>query len=80
MKLCKNVILAKSVKRNICDIKCSRLGHDLPISVNDRVIFSSREGFSFTKLRSREFRENKTLVKNLRIHSMKFGRNREMND
>ena len=28
-----------------------RLGHDLPISVNDRVIAQSREDFIFTKLR-----------------------------
>ena len=31
-------IFARSVKRYICGVKNLRLGHDLPISVNDRVI------------------------------------------
>ena len=39
-----------------------RLWHDLPISVNDRVISPFREDFIFTKLRIL-FRENKTLAK-----------------
>ena len=30
-----NVIFAISLKRHICDVKKSRLGHDLLISVND---------------------------------------------
>ena len=48
MQLCKytenfgkflhNFIFAKIVKTHNCDIKNSRLGRDLPISVNDRVI------------------------------------------
>ena len=34
-----NFIFAKSVERHICDVKNSRLRHDLvPISVNDRMI------------------------------------------
>ena len=39
-----NFIFANSVKRDICDIKNSRLRHDLPISVNDEVI---SRGFYF---------------------------------
>ena len=64
MKYCKfgnfreNFIFANSVKRHICDVKNSRLRHDIPISVNDRVISPFREDFVFTKLR-----ENKTLAK-----------------
>ena len=33
-----NFIFANSVKRHICDAKNSGLGHDFPLSVNDRVI------------------------------------------
>ena len=40
-------------KRRICDVKNS-LGHDLPISVEDRVILQFGEGFIFTQLRSWE--------------------------
>ena len=46
-----NFIFAICVKRHICDAKKSRLGHDLPISVNGRVISPFREDFIFTKLR-----------------------------
>ena len=49
-----NLIFAKSVKRHICDVKKSQTGHDLPISVNDRVISPIREGLIFTKLRKCE--------------------------
>ena len=35
-------------------LKNSRLEHDLPVSVNDRVIWPFREGFSFAKLRTCE--------------------------
>ena len=45
-----NFIFANSVKRHICDVQTSRLRHDLPISVNDRVILSFREGLIATKL------------------------------
>ena len=48
---CGHFIFANSVKRHICDVKNSRLGHDLPTSVNDRVILPCREDFIFTKLR-----------------------------
>ena len=33
-----NFIFENSVKRHICDIKNSQQGHDLPTSVNDRLI------------------------------------------
>ena len=46
-----NFIFANSIKRHISDVKNSRLGQDLPISKNDRVILPFREGFIFTKLR-----------------------------
>ena len=45
-------IFANSAKRHICDVKESRLWHDLPISVNDRMISPYREDFIFTKMRS----------------------------
>ena len=50
-------ILAKSIKSRIWDIKDSRLGRDLAISVDDRVILLFRELFL------KKFRENKTLAK-----------------
>ena len=37
--------------RHICDVKNSLQGHDLPISIKDRVISTFREDFIFTKLR-----------------------------
>ena len=46
-----NFILANSDLRHICDDINLRLGHDLPIFVNGRVITPFREGFIFTKLR-----------------------------
>ena len=52
-----------SVKRHICDAKNSRLGHDLHISVNDRVISVFREDFIFGNFAYAKFRENKTLAK-----------------
>ena len=45
-----NFIFANSVKRHTCDVENSRLGHDLPASVNDRVILPFLEDFIFTKL------------------------------
>ena len=46
-----NYIFANSVKRHICDVQTSQLRHDLPISVNERVVLLFREGLTFTKLR-----------------------------
>ena len=67
-----NFIFANNVKSHIYDIKNSRLGHDLPISVNDEMISPFREGYIFTK-----FRENKALAKIseytvLRCHKLYF--------
>ena len=47
-----------SVKRHSCELKNSQVGHDLPISVKDKVILPFREGFVFTK-----FREKKIFAK-----------------
>ena len=58
-----NFIFGKSIKRLISNSKNSQLGHDLPISVNNRVILPFYDGFIFT------FRENKTIAKNFRIYS-----------
>ena len=43
-----------SIKRHICNVKICDLGHDLPVSVNDRVILPFREGLIFAKLRTCE--------------------------
>ena len=46
-KYCKfgdNFIFANYVKRHICAVKNSQLGHDLPLSGNDRVISPFRKG------------------------------------
>ena len=32
-----SLLFANSVKRHICDVQYSRLSHDLPMSINDRV-------------------------------------------
>ena len=45
-----------SVKRHICDVKNSQLGHDLPISVNDRVISPFANGFIFAYGKFREYK------------------------
>ena len=45
-----NFIFVNSVKRHTCDIKNSRLGQDLPISVINSVISRFQEDFIFTKL------------------------------
>ena len=57
------VIFVNCVKRHICEVKNSRLGHDLPISVNDKVIQPFREDFIFTKLRIREVLRKTNLAK-----------------
>ena len=59
-----NFIFANSAKRHIWDVQTSRLRHDLPISVNDIVILSFREGLIFRKVRIyAKFCKNKTLAK-----------------
>ena len=58
-----NFVFLKSVKRHICDIKNSLLGHELPISVVDWVISPFCEGFIFIKLPICEVFKNKTHAK-----------------
>ena len=48
----KNFIFANSFKRHVCDVKNSRIRHDL--SVNDRVISPFCEDFIFKKLHTWE--------------------------
>ena len=55
-----NFIFVNSVKRHICEVKNTQLRHDLPASVNDRVILPFREGYIFTYAK---FHEIKTLAK-----------------
>ena len=57
-KLKENLIFANSVKRHICHIKNSQLGHDLPTSVNDGD-FAIFLGFYFYEnFASARFRKN----------------------
>ena len=58
-----NFIFTKSVIRNICHVKNSSLGHDLPTSVNDRVNLPFGKGLIFKKFPSARFREKRTLTK-----------------
>ena len=44
------ILFSRKVLSHICDLKNLRLGHDLPISVNDRVIVQNREDFIFTEV------------------------------
>ena len=54
-------IFQNIVRRHTCDIENSRLGHDLHLSVNDRVILPFLVDLIFTKIRI--CHENKTLTK-----------------
>ena len=56
-----NYNFAYNVKRQVWDVKNPRMVHDLPTSVNGRVISIFPEGFISTKLRickNKTFREN----------------------
>ena len=55
-----NFIFANSVKIHICDVKNSRLRHDLPTSVNDRVILPFFVRVIFPRNFAYKFGENKT--------------------
>ena len=57
------ILFTNSVKRYICDAIKLRLGHVLPLSVNDRVTSAFLKGFIFTNFAYAKFRENKTLEK-----------------
>ena len=77
----RNCIFANSVKRHICDAKISQLGHDLPISVNDRMGSPFFKGFLFTKLRLyAKFPENKTLANISELAVYKVGREEKASD
>ena len=56
--ICKNFIFKNTFKGYICHIKNSWLGHDLPTSVNGRVISPFCKGSVLTK-----FHKNKSLAK-----------------
>ena len=58
-----NYIFSKSFKSHICDIKNLRLGHDLPISVNDRVIVQIARILFSRNFPYAKFSENKNLTK-----------------
>ena len=45
-----NFIFANCAKRHICNVSNSRLGHELPTSINDRLISTFREDFIFAKI------------------------------
>ena len=51
---CKLGNFRERVIRHICHVKSLQLGHDLPTTVNDRVIPPFLEGFIFKKLRTSE--------------------------
>ena len=59
-----NFIFANNIKRHIYEAKNSQLGHDIHISVNNRVISAFGKDFIFMKLPICEVsRKNKTLAK-----------------
>ena len=53
---CKLEIFMKSVKSHICDDKNLRLGHDLPITVNDSDFATVLFLQNFMKINSKNFR------------------------
>ena len=62
-----NFIFAKNVIIHVCGVKNWGLEHDLPTSVNNRVVSLFRKDLIFTKLRIfayAKFRKNKNLAKN----------------
>ena len=66
-------IFSKSVKRHICNFKNLRLGHDLPIPINVRLISLFCESFIFMKLGTcAKFREINPR-KNFRTYSKWLG-------
>ena len=64
-----NFTFANSVKRHICNFKNSRLGHDFPTSVNDRVISPFHKVLFSRNFAYGKFWENKT-HENFRIYSI----------
>ena len=45
------ILFSQTALKEYCKVKNSRLGHYLPLPVNDRVILPLFEDFIFTKLR-----------------------------
>ena len=68
----KNFIFVNRVKTHLRHKK-SRTGHDLPISVKDRVIWPICEGLIFKKFRVCEDLGKFNSRENFRIYSTKFG-------
>ena len=60
---CENFIFANSIKRHVCAVRNSRLGHDIPISVNNRVICHFARVLISRNFAIVKFWENKTLAK-----------------
>ena len=58
-----NYIFPNSVKRYICDVKNLRLGHELSISLNDRVICDFARILFSRDFAYAKFCKNKTLAK-----------------
>ena len=63
------ILFSPKALRLISDVKNSGLRHDLPISINDRVILPFCEGSIFTKLRihMRSFAKIKSSLKFLNL-------------
>ena len=49
-KIIARILFSQIALRHICDVKNSRLWHDLPVSVNDRLILPFHKDFIFMKL------------------------------
>ena len=62
-KFSREFYVGESNKRHISDVRHSQLGHDIHISVNDRVILPFCEGFIFANLRICEVSQTKALAK-----------------
>ena len=66
---CESFIISNSVKRHFCQVKNSRLWHDLPLSVhvNDRLILLFRDCFIFMQsYAKKKTRENFRIYSNYR--------------
>ena len=64
------ILFSRIALRHICDANYSRLGHDLHISVNERVISAFRKDFIFTKLRICNVSRKENPCENFRAYSI----------